>query len=202
MWLNSVGYFLRFALVVLIIAAATPPVGHAQTSSGSNRVLSPTTVAYWQQHTNGDGTVSVDFLLLWRGTPGWFIRGGSHAGGHAYGGFGQWQSTHWMNYGDITLSLDFVSQSKDFDPSTTVVRILDREIALRDANVVLVDGADSGMPVIVGMQYVEPRFSGKDAVAAIVRRSPELFDFLRCDLTLPDANQQAMMAFVCAQLRP
>ena len=34
-------------------------------------------------------------------------------------------------------------------------------------------------------------FSGRDAVAAIVKGTPELFEFLRCDVTLPDAKQQA-----------
>ena len=175
----------------------------AQPSAGSNRVLSPTTVAYWQQHDNGDGTGSLDLLVLWRGSPGWFFRGaGTAGGGDAHGGFGQWQATHWMTYGDLTLTLDLKSTSKDFDPATTFVTILDREIALHDTNVVLIDAADSGSPMIVGTRYVDPRFSGADAVAAIVKRTPELFEFLRCDVTLPDANQQAMMALICGQMRP
>jgi hypothetical protein len=58
------------------------------------------------------------------------------------------------------------------------------------------------MPIIVGTRYVDPRFTGADAVAATIKRTPELFEFLRCDVTLPDANQQAMMAVVCGQVRP
>jgi hypothetical protein len=106
-----------------------------------------------------------------------------------------------MTYADVTLTLDLKSTSKDFDPATTVVTILDREIALRDTNVVLIDLADSGTPMIIGARYVDPRFSGTDAVAAIVKRTPELFEFLQCDVTLPDPNQQAMMALVCGQMR-
>jgi hypothetical protein len=107
-----------------------------------------------------------------------------------------------MTYGDITLMLGFKSTSKDFDPASTFVTIFDREIALRDTNVVLIDGADSPAPSVIGTRNMEPRFSGRDAVAAIVKRTPELFEFLRCDVTLPDANQQAMMALVCGQMRP
>jgi hypothetical protein len=175
----------------------------AQTSAGSNRVVSPTTVAYWQQHDNGDGTGSLDLLVLWRGTPGWFLRGnGTSGGGGVHGGFGQWQGSHLMTYGDITLTLGFRSSSKDFDPASTIVTVLNRDIALQDTNVVLIDDVDSGTPDIVGTRYVEPRFSGRDAVAAIVKQTPELFEFLRCDVTLPDANQQAMMAIVCEPMRP
>ena len=174
---------------MIATVSATALVLHAQPSAGSNRVLSPTTVAYWQQHDNGDGTGSLDLLVLWRGSPGWFFRGGVSSGGSSLrGGFGQWQNTHWMTYGDLTLRLDFKSTSKDFEPPTTVVTVLDREISLRDTNIVLIDGTDSGTPIIVGSQYVEPRFSGTDGVAAIVKRTPALFEFLQCDVMLPDAN--------------
>jgi len=107
-----------------------------------------------------------------------------------------------MTYGDVTLTMEFTSQSEDFDPATTVVKILDREIPLRDTNVILIDGADAKTPTIVGTRYVDPTFTGRDPVAAIVKRTPELFEFLRCDITLPDPNRQAMMALLCGQLRP
>jgi len=185
-----------------LVAVAVAISAHAQTSAGSNRLLSPTTVAYWQQHDNGDGTGWLDLLVLWRGSPGWFFRGGSSSGGGIHGGFGQWQGTHAMTYGDVTLTMEFTSESKDFDPASTVVKILDREIPLRDTNVILIDGADSTMPIVVGTRYVDPHFIGRDPVAAVMKRTPELFEFLRCDVTLPDRNQQAMMALVCGQLRP
>ena len=71
-----------------------------------------------------------------------------------------------MTYGDITLTLGLRSSSKDFDPASTIVTAFDRDIALQDANVVLIDGVDSGTPSVVGTQYVEPRFTDSDAVAA------------------------------------
>ncbi len=191
---------LRSALAAVAVSVTA---AHAQTSAGSNRALSPTTVAYWQQHDNGDGIGSLDLLVLWRGSPGWFFRGGSSSGGGGiHGGFGRWQGTHSMTYGDVTLTMEFASESKDFDPTTTVVKILGRDIPLRDANVILIDGADSGTPTLVGTRYVDPHFTGPDPVADVVKRTPELWEFLRCDITLPDPGQQAMMALLCGQLRP
>ncbi len=107
-----------------------------------------------------------------------------------------------MTYGDVTVTMQFTSPSKDFKPDTTVVKILGRDIALRDTNLVLIDGADTATPSIVGTRYVEPSFRGTDAIAAIVKRTPELFQFLRCHVTLSDASQQAMMAQLCGQMRP
>ncbi len=63
--------FLDTCILVALITMGT----HAQSTAGSNRVLSPTTVAYWQQHDDGDGSSSLDVLVLWRGNPGWFLRG-------------------------------------------------------------------------------------------------------------------------------
>jgi hypothetical protein len=72
---------MRFAALMIAALSAIVPAVHAQPSAGSNRVLSPTTVAYWQQHDNGDGTGSLDLLVLWRGSPGWFFRSGGTSGG-------------------------------------------------------------------------------------------------------------------------
>jgi hypothetical protein len=187
------------------LGAGPPPPLFAprQPSSASNVVLSPAVVAYWQTHDNGDGTGSLDLLILWRGTPGWFLRGdGSSGGGVGGGGFGHWTISHTMTYGDVSVSFDLISSSPDFDPATTVAQILGSEIGLRDTNVVLIDGVDSGPPTIVATQHVDPAFTGRDPVAVIVKRSPELFEFLRCDITLPDPNQQAIMSFLCGRVRP
>jgi hypothetical protein len=184
-----------------MIVALIATDASSQASAGSNRVLSPTTVAYWQQHQSSDGSGSLDLLVLWRGS--WFFRGGSSSSAtDGRGGFSRRQATHWMTYGDVTLRLEFTSQSKDFDPATTLVKILDRDIVLRNTNVVLIDGADSGTPTIVGTRYIDPRFIGDDAVGAVVKRTPELFEFLRCDVTLPDVKQQVMIALMCGQMRP
>jgi hypothetical protein len=190
-------------VLVLAIAAA---VGHgldAQTSAGTNRVISPAVVAYWQSQDNGDGTGRLGVLVLWRGTPGWFTRaGGSSGGGGASGGFGKWSAYYWMAYGEVRLDMAFTSDGEGFPPSSTTLSVLGREIALRDANVVLIDGADTGHPAVVGTRYVDPAFTGRDPVAAAIQRSPELFEFLRCDARMPDAAQQSIVEAICRQMQP
>jgi len=181
-----------------------PPFAPRQPTAASHVALSPAVVGYWQTHDNADGTGSLDLLILWRGTPGWFLRANASSGGGigGGGGFGHWTMNHTVTYGDITLTFELNSSSADFDPATTVAKILGTEIPLRDTNVVLIDGVDSGAPTIVGTQHVDPVFAGRDPIVAIVKRSPDLFEFMRCDVTLPDSDQQAMMSFLCGRIRP
>jgi hypothetical protein len=85
--------------------------------------------------------------------------------------------------------------------------LLDQGVSLKETNVVLVDFVDSaGGPTIVDRRWIDPAppqqgVSG-DAIAAVVKRSPELFDYLRCDLTLSDPVMKAMMPIICGQMRP
>jgi hypothetical protein len=84
----------------------------SQPSAGSNRVISPTVVAFWMERES-DSAKQLDLLVLWRGSPGWFMRGASSSGGgNGHGGFGQWRMQHWMSYGDIMLTVDLASIRK------------------------------------------------------------------------------------------
>ena len=136
----------------------------------------------------------LDLLVLWRGRPAWFTRGGA---GHSSGGGGSssdGSGGEWISYGGLTLGLDIKAD---------VVRIKDQEISLRDTNVVLVDFVDSTAgATIVATRWIDPHLARTgDPVTAIIKRSPELFDFLRCDLHVPDAATEAMTTWLCAQLR-
>jgi hypothetical protein len=194
---------LRFFIAVLVFTLSSGDAGRAQTSAGFNRVISPAVVAYWQSHETGAGAGSLDLLVLWRGAPGWFTRGTSSAGGgEMSGGFGKWSAYHWMSYGDLTLMMEFRSDSKDLPPESTTLTVLGRDISLRDANVVLIDGVDTGAPTIAGTERVDPLFLGADPVAAIVKRSPALFDFLRCDAIVSDTQVQTIIESICRQMRP
>jgi hypothetical protein len=107
-----------------------------------------------------------------------------------------------MTYGEITLTIDLNSTSSEFDPQTTTATILGRDVALRDTNVVLIDGADSDTPRIVTTEYLDPYVVGRDPVIPVVKRSPELFDFLQCGAAQTDARLQLIVTLVCAQMRP
>jgi len=51
--------------------------------SSTSRIASPSVVASWMSHENyADGKITT-LLVLWRGSVGWFLKGGS---GHGSGG--------------------------------------------------------------------------------------------------------------------
>jgi hypothetical protein len=176
-----------------LIATTGSPQGQAV--GFSERIASPTVVATYGTHDGGDGMSILDLLVLWRGSPGWFTQGnGNSAGGGAHGGYGYWYSYRWATYGNVTLMVEY-------DSARNTAKIRGREISLRDTNVVLMDGVDTANPTLVGTRRIASQLSGTGdpADARLMTRSPELLDFLRCDLTLPDAAIQAMMASLFAQ---
>jgi len=183
-----------------MLASSASAYAQSEPSVGNNRVISPTVVAFSMERETG-GARQLDLLVLWRGSPGWFMRGASSSGGgNGHGGFGQWRIQHWMSYGDIMLTVDLISNSKDFPRDTTVATILGRQIPLGHA--VLVDGADTDHPVITATRFFDPSIMGDDVMAAAVRSSSELFEFLRCDAALPNQDMQAMIRSICDRMRP
>ena len=84
-----------FAVAVLgasTIGLSAQARGFVRGGSGTStsRVASPTVVASWVSHENyADGSATT-LLVLWRGTPGWFSKGGR--GGGSGGGSGAGRS--------------------------------------------------------------------------------------------------------------
>ncbi len=167
-----------------------PPAGPTQGSA--ERVLSPTVVGAWFTHSDAPGSNTLDLLVLWRGSPGWFLRGGSSGG--SGGGDGTGRRSLSVRYDDLVLQVMF-------DGLARVVEIDGRNVPLNDDNVVLVDDVDSaaGLKVVKTLR-VDPTLPDATRVEIAIRRSPELVAYLRCDLKLPDARRQAMMDLICAQV--
>jgi hypothetical protein len=191
-WAAIAGLLLRTALTS---ADAQSVRG---TTSGVDRVLSPTVVATWISHQDESGTSQLDLLVLWRGAPGWFMQG---EGGGAGGGVGSLGAngasvfTSRIRYGYVDVALVFDSLARN-------VQVNGREIALGDANVILLDGVDAALgPQVFGTHRVEPTIpEGERRIEMVLRRSTELLDYLRCDVRLPDPNAQEQMEFLCAQV--
>jgi len=182
------------------------PAARAQVRGGGGtstaRVASPTVVASWRTHDNYADGSSTTLLVLWRGTPGWFAVRGSGSGGGA-GGSGGGGSYQYFSYGGRTFTMDF-------DDDRKVVRILNQEISLKTANVILVDFVDSAAgATIVGYRWVEPgppappivEGGTSDPIAGVIRRLPELYDYLRCDVSVDDPLMKAMMPIICGAMR-
>jgi len=204
--------------------------GRGSVSGGSgrstSRIASPTVVASWSSHENYADGSSTTLLVLWRGTPGWFSkdgRGGGSSGGSGGGGGGAASGAglsgsyayEYVVQGGLTFMMEFDYAKKN-------VKILDQEISLAETNVVLVDFVDSpGGPQIVGTRWIDaaPRIDAAppqqpaptptrtsvgpvDPIGAVVKRAPELFEYLRCDLSLSDPVMKTMMPIICGQMHP
>src|SRR5262249_8013244 len=158
--------------------------------------------ASWSSRHGKAGTT--ELLVLWRGTPGWCTKGGGASGSSASyssgsgNGFGPGWAYDYITQGGKTLVLSF-----DFDRK--VAKILDEEIDLARTNLGLVDFVDSADgPRIVDRRWIDttPPPSSRDPVPAIIRRTPGLYDYLRCDAELSDPMQNQMAKVLCAQVRP
>ena len=58
----------------------------------------------------------------------------------------------------------------------------------------------------MGQRWVDPvppeQAAAVDPIAAVAKRAPELFEYLRCDLSLSDPVMKMMMPIICGQMRP
>jgi hypothetical protein len=175
-------------------------------TSSTSRIASPAVVASWRARDSyADGSTTT-LLVLWRGTSGWFAaggRGGSSGSSGGGGGFGLSHADEYLTYGGRTFTMQF-------DDDKKIVRLLNQEISLKDTNVVLVDFVDStGGPAIVGYRWVEPApppppivaGGAADPIAGVIMRSPELYEYLRCDLKMADPLMNAMMPMMCGLMR-
>lgn len=177
--------------IALLTAAAS-----GQVSTGSHRPVSAGVLASWR--TQGD---KLTLLVLWRGTPGWWSRANHGGGGGGGNGEREFQQ---IREGGLTFQIDY-----DFRAGTA--SLVERTISLTDVNVILVDNVDGPTrPVIVGMRFIDPQLpaSEPDAPLAMIRREPELYEFLRCDVGLPPSREAVaplldeMITRMCAYLRP
>src|SRR4051812_31771208 len=122
-----------------------------------------------RSHDDNDGVHHLDLLVLWRGSPGWFMRGsmgstgGAHIGGGIEGGTvggvgGQGDvrraslKTEWLtwSYGTLTLRVDV-------DVNANVATVLGTPVSLDNSNVIVVDGADSDNgSKVADTRWIEP----------------------------------------------
>lgn len=182
-------------------AAEVPPPRGVETSSGSG-VVSPTVVASWVARTAPGGLPELELLVLWRGTPGWFMRadssGSSGSVSTRSGGDDPDPGllVEHLSYGGIRLGLEF-------DRRNHTARLQYQEVTLGSSNVVLMDDVDAESgPRVAGSLEVKAQFPESPAqVEAIIRRSPELFAYLRCDAKLPDSKDQVMIDSICALMK-
>lgn len=193
-----------FVVVLLVaccaaMAAQGPPprpnLGpNARGGSGGTMPVSAATKVTFQIRSEGSKE-TLELLVLWRGSPGWFARGGP-SGSSSRGGRDEWSMED--HDGGVSLTLRMNQQ-------TRTVWVQDKPIALGAANAILVDLVDSPQgPQVVRTLTVDATLGDEDGPARILpilARSKDLLDYLQCDTKLPDERLHERLAPVCARIR-
>ena len=176
-------------------------------SSGGTAPVSLSVLATSMCVVDASGRGTLELLILWRGSPGWFRKsdggGGSSSGGGGSMGPGNTPMirNEWISQGGVNLAVRF-------DPAARKVWIQEKDIALDDANVVLVDGVDSPAgPQVVRTLRIDPEYQttprGPVPSQTFIRRSPELVEFLQCDATVAGLStyEQQMFDLLCTRVK-
>ena len=181
---------LRLAGLLGICVLAVSP---AQRSSGggTTMMLSPAVVATWFTDQPAGRPVQLRLLVLWRGTPGWFLAGGGEIRGSTDRSGLQHET---INYGNVRLTLSF-------DAATRVVSIQDRHFALNDDNVVFVDDVDTvAGPRVTSTMLLGPAMPGSAGqLGEMLAPSRRIVEFLRCEAKAPTGRGQSMLDRMCLQ---
>ena len=160
-------------------------------SSMPTRIISPAVVASWITERSVGGSERLRLLVLWRGTPGWFLRpGGSNvSGGQSAGRYHQT-----ITQGGLTFTLEY-------DSSKQVAIVDGKTLHVGDRNVIFVDDVDSPTgPHIKGTMSIESRMPGSAGqIGLVLRHSSEIMSFLRCDAGAPDGRGRAYLERLCLQ---
>ena len=89
----------------------------------------------------------------------------------------------------------------EYDSSKRVAVVNGKTIDLQDDNVVLVDDVDAAagprVTDTMRVDYRMPRSAGQ--IGLVLRASPEIMSFLRCDAKAPDGRGQAFLERLCLQ---
>jgi hypothetical protein len=156
--------------------------------------MSPPVVATWITEQHGDEPVQLRLLILWRGTPGWFLRAGGSSVSGGSRSTDQQKSYQTIVQGGIRLTFDF-------DEATGIATIQGTTLDLREDNVVLVDDVDSpDGPRVSGTMRVTRSMPGSAGqIGLVLRGSPEIMSFLRCDAVVPDDLPKRLLEHLCVQ---
>jgi hypothetical protein len=179
---------LCFALLATI-SAQTPPASGSL--FGSNRIASAGVIATWLVRTTPAGN-ELRVLVLWRGSPGWFMRTGTMrtSGGGYPGGY-----RTKLDYGGVTLDLDVKDRP-------AIATLQGQTVDLTNGNVIFVDNVDSaGGGAVAGTLLANPALPDQTSIDVIVRREPRIIEFLRCEQSVSATRAQEMMQTICKELK-
>lgn len=210
MCLQNIGIIPKTGLSGEVLTAPQPVVvpddqqrARSQTArpalrSGATRTtqpISPAVLATSFTTASPGRPLQLSLLVLWRGTPGWFLENGNQRGSSG-GGSSSGMLSETLKYGGLHLSVMFN------EPKRIVTIQDDKPEDLKDNNVVFVDEVDATIgPHITGMTRVGPDMPGTGVqLGELLRPSAQIVEFLRCDARSPTGRGQAMLDTLCERM--
>ena len=146
-------------------------------------------LATWIAKREEVGSPRLDLLVLWRGAPAWFAKRpiGDRTIGGARGAF------------SLTLMRGGRQLQLAFDSKKRIAHVGGAEMRLKQNNVILVDEVDgSNGGKILGAYRVDPELNEESRIEPILRSSPALIEYLRCDAPVENIADLPPLANVCA----
>ena len=189
------GGVLTFLCAFSLVASAQAPPGRIPQmpgeTSASTQPVSDTTMVTWFARKGADDVRRFELLVLWRGTPRWYLRGASSGSGG--GSANSLYST--ARYGETDLQVEF-------DTKARVVRVQGMRVEMHDNNVILVDDvAGPGRAKVAGIMKIDlaaPQPGAHPRAGSVLSKSPEVLAFIGCDA---EAKTLATPDRWCEQLR-
>lgn len=203
-----VSLVLAFAMTS-ILSNSTYSQSRSDPSSSRSLPISPAVWAEWSTHVDPVGAAILEFLVLLRGEPGFFMRGMStHRSGPAVS-VTITGSDHILvesppGPSDFHLTFGPHSVKGRFDPVMVTLTVEDEVVSLQAVNVVLVDGVDSADGIwIENVFWVDPQLPYVEtSVIDLVRKEPAIFPFLRCEAKIEHAALQRQFDDFCNRMMP
>jgi hypothetical protein len=161
--------------------------------------VSPAVIATWGSGYEGSaGPHRLQFLVLWRGVPGWLWPGPFSTHGEFLGGGADDRIPPRVIGQQISVGI--VTFALKVDVQAGVAHIGDEAISLRESNVILVDQVDSLAELrVVRRMWVAPELPAPDRFEVVIQREPELRAFIRRDVHFQDLAQEEVARLLCAR---
>jgi hypothetical protein len=136
--------------------------------------ISPSAVMTGATRQDQNNVHTLALVVVWKGSDGWHSRGAPEdsSGGGA---------ERWFEF---TVRAGGRALKVRFDAVNRIAEMLGRKLALRDDNVILVDGVDSGSgPKVVRTLRIDPIVTtapdGFPVIEDVWTRSPEIVSFVK-----------------------
>jgi len=171
-----------------------PPPGFEgrEYQATETRYVSPTVLATWIKRVGPEREL-IDVIVLWRGEPGWHLKGSRR--GSSSSATPDVHHTS-ISYGGLDLDMSFNRKRQ-------LVTIGRREVALKpNLNVVLVDRVGTE-PIKFKIETlaVEPSLPRHGPrLERVLGSSPRIVEFLQCHLSLPEPRGKQMIERVCSEI--